>query len=169
MRRDHDGARSVLDGHIHALKAAHGKMKVVPFLFLRGDEQQQQIGAGGKIRGLVGDDHGVEFRAEALHSGLHHGGDVVADGVHLGVKFAAKHAVAEVDQAGAGIARDFLRAVLQRFEDDDAGRLRQLRVRARGEIERRKLTLGGFVERFFAAASRRVTSGGSGRFSCARR
>ena len=44
---------------------------------------------------------------QALHAGLDHGGDVVADGVHLGVKFAAEHAVAEIDEAGAGIFARF--------------------------------------------------------------
>ena len=77
-------------------------MQIVPFLFLRGHQQQHQIGADGKIRGLVGDHHGVEIGFEALHAGVNHRDDVVADGVHLGVKFAAKHAVAEIDQAGAG-------------------------------------------------------------------
>ena len=54
---------------------------------------------------------------------MNHGDEVGADGVHLGVKFAAEHAVAEVDQAGAGISLDFLAGIFQRFQKNDAGRI----------------------------------------------
>ena len=50
LRRDDDGARRVLERQIGVLELAHGQVQVVPFLLLRGDEQQQEIGAGGKIR-----------------------------------------------------------------------------------------------------------------------
>ncbi len=113
----------MLEGQVGVLEAAHGEVNIVPLLLLRGDEKQHEIGADGKIHGLVGDDHGVEIGVQALDAGLDHGGDVVADGVHLGVEFAAENAVAEIDEAGAGIARDFLGAILERFEKDDAGRL----------------------------------------------
>jgi len=53
---------------------------------------------------------------------MHHGGDVAADGVHLGMKFAAEDAVAQVDEAGAGVGGDFPGLVLERFQDEDAGR-----------------------------------------------
>ncbi len=39
----------MLDGEIGVLEAAHGVVNVVPLLLLRGDEQQHQVGAGGKI------------------------------------------------------------------------------------------------------------------------
>ena len=123
LRRDDDGRARVLESEIGVLEAAHGEVEVVPFLLLRGDQEQQEIGAGGKIHRLVGDDHGVEIGVQALHAGLDHGGDVVADGVHLGVKFAAEDAVAEIDEAGAGIVGDLPGAILERFENDDAGRL----------------------------------------------
>ena len=61
LRRDDDRARRVLEREIGVLEVAHGEVQVVPFLLLRGDQEQQEIGAGGKIHGLVGDDHGVEI------------------------------------------------------------------------------------------------------------
>ena len=51
---------------------------------------------------LVGHDHGVEVGVQALHASLQHAENVFADGVHLGVKFAADHAIAQIDEAGAG-------------------------------------------------------------------
>ncbi len=137
----------MLESQIRVLKAAHGVVDIVPFLFLRGDEKQHQIGADGKIRRLVGDDQGVEIGVQALQAGLHHGGDVVADGVHLGMKFAAQDAVAEIDQAGAGIARDFLGTFLERFENDDAGRLGNFGMSvAGGGIKGGEFSGGRFVE-----------------------
>ena len=105
-------------------------MKVVPLLLLRGDEEQHQIGADGKVRAPGWRRPWRRNRSQALHAGLDHGGDVVADGIHLGVKFAAEHAVAKVDEAGAGIFGDFARAVLERFQDDDAWRLGNFRESA---------------------------------------
>ena len=122
LRGDDNGFGGVLECEIGVLKTADGVVEIVPFLLLRGDEQEQEIGADGKIGRLIGDHERIEIGAQALEAGVDHGGDVVADGIHLGVKFAAEHAVTQIDQAGAGVARDLLRTILQRFEDDDAGR-----------------------------------------------
>src|SRR6202030_4054361 len=135
LGRDHYWARRVLDGEINVLELAHGEVEVVPFLLLGSDEQEHQVGAHGKIHGLVGDDHGLEISTEALEAGVQHGGDVAADGVHLGVKFAAEDAIAQVDEAGAGIRGDFPGLVLERFEDDDAGRLARFGEGAGGQVE----------------------------------
>ena len=86
---DDNGLRGVLEGEIGVLKAAHGVVNVVPFLFLRGDEQKHQVSAHGKIGRLIGDNQRIKIGVQALQAGLHHRGDVVADSVHLGVKFAA--------------------------------------------------------------------------------
>src|SRR5256885_11576199 len=56
------------------------------------------------------------FRSQAL---VQHGDQVRADGVHLGVKFAAHHAVAEIDQASAGIALHFAACIFQRFRSEE--------------------------------------------------
>ena len=50
--------------------------------------------------------------SEALEAGGDHCADVGADGVHLGVEFAAEDAVAQVDEAGAGVGGDFFGAIL---------------------------------------------------------
>ena len=102
------------------LELPHGEVQVVPLLLLRGHQEQHQVRAGGKIHGLIGDHHGVEIGAQARQAFVDHGEDVAADGVHLGVKFAAEHAVAEIDQARAGIFLDLLGALLERFQNDDA-------------------------------------------------
>ena len=116
MGSDDHGLRGVFDGEIGVLKAAHRVMNVVPFLLLRGDEQKHQVGAHGKIGRLIGDDERIEIGVQALQAGVHHGSDVVADGIHLGVKFAAQNAVTKINQAGTGIACDFIRTLL-----DDSG------------------------------------------------
>ena len=51
---------------------------------------------------------------------MNHGNHVGADGIHLGVKFAADYAVAEIDQAGARVALDFAASVFQILQNDDA-------------------------------------------------
>ena len=109
---------------------------------------QHQVRAGGKILALIGDHHGVEIGAQPREALVNHGQQVAADGVHLGVEFAADHAVAQIDQAGAGIFLDFLAALLQRFQNDDAFGLRHGLVGLAGKIEIRCLALRRFVERF---------------------
>ena len=125
LRRDHHGLRRMLDGERGVLELPHHEVQVVPFLLLRGHQDEHQVRAGGKIHGLVGDHHGVELGAQAREAFVDHGEQVAADGVHLGVEFAADHAVAQVDQARAGILLDFLRAVLERFQNQDAFGLRR--------------------------------------------
>ena len=107
LRRDHHRLRRVLDGQRGVLKLPHHQVQVVPFLLLRGHQDQHQVRAGGKIHRLVGDHHGIEIGAQARQALVDHGDQVAADGVHLGVKFAADHAVAQIDQARAGIFLDF--------------------------------------------------------------
>ena len=110
LRRDDHGLGRMLDGERGVLELAHHQVQVVPFLFLRGHQDEHQIRAGGKIHGLIGDDHGVEIGAQAREAFVDHGDQVAADGVHLRVKFAADHAVAQINQARAGIFLDFFRA-----------------------------------------------------------
>ncbi len=98
-------------------------MQFVPLLFLRGDQHQHQIRAHRKIHRLIGDDHGVEVGFQPFQPFVHHGDQVRADGVHLGVKFAANHAVSEVNQACSGVPLDFAAGFFQRFQKDDAFRL----------------------------------------------
>src|SRR5689334_15743442 len=102
LRSNDHGFGRALEGEIGALKAAYGVVDIVPFLFLRGDEKKHKIGAHGKIGRLISDNERIEIAVQALEAGVHHGGDIVADGVHFGVKFAAQNAVAEIDQARAG-------------------------------------------------------------------
>ena len=117
LRRAHDRPRRVLDRHVDALELAHGEMNVVPLAFLRGHQQQHQICAGGKIRRLVADHHGLEFGFQSRDARMQHRDDISADRVHLGVEFAAEHAVAQIDQARARIFLHHPRALLQRFQD----------------------------------------------------
>jgi len=73
-----------------------------------------------KFTAWFGDDHGVEVRLQPLQAFVEHGDQVGTNGVHLGVKLAANHAVAEIDKACTGIAFDFAACILERLEDDDA-------------------------------------------------
>jgi len=63
--RDYYGFRREFDGLRHALELADGEVDVVPLFFLDGHEQEHQVGADGKILGVVGDDEGVEVVAGA--------------------------------------------------------------------------------------------------------
>ncbi len=105
---DDHGFRRELDGLRHALELADGEVDVVPLFFLHAHEQQHEVGADGKIRGVVGDDEGVEVVAGAAgFQGLNdQADDVGAQRVHLAVELDAGYAIAEIDQRGAGIFLD---------------------------------------------------------------
>ena len=87
----------VLQRHVHLLEGVDRGAQFVPLLFLRGEQDHHQIRADGKILALVADDHGIEIRLEFREARAQHVHDVVADRVRFAVKFAAEHAVAEVD------------------------------------------------------------------------
>jgi hypothetical protein len=86
-------------------------VELVPLLFLSCDKNKHEICADGEVHSLIGDNHGVKVRFEALQAFVDHGNEVCANGVHLGVKFAAEDAVAEINQAGAGVALDFFSGI----------------------------------------------------------
>ena len=126
-------------------------MQFVPLLLLRRHQHQHQIGAHGKVHGLVGDDHRVKIRIESLQSFVQHRDQVRADGVHLRVKLAAHHAVAEVDQAGAGIPLDLAARLFLRFQNDHAGRRFHRLGRAALHIENSGLPFLRFIKSFSSA------------------
>src|SRR5262249_23598353 len=97
----------VFDGKIDVLELLDGQMKLVPFLLLRSNQHQHQVSAHGKIDRLIGNYHGVEVGFEAFQAFVNHADEIGADGVHLGVELAADDAVAEVDEASAGVAFHF--------------------------------------------------------------
>src|SRR5579883_1085648 len=47
LRGDDDGLWRVLNGEVDVLELLHGEMQIVPFLLLRGDEDEHEIGADG--------------------------------------------------------------------------------------------------------------------------
>ena len=150
LRRGDDGFARVLDGKIDVLKLFDRHVELVPLLFLCGDEDEHEIGANGKIDGLIGDDHRIEICFQAFKAFVNHGDEVCADGVHLGVKFAADDAVAEVDEARAGVAFNFFSGVFERFQNDDAARLFNFPGAGSGEIENGGSSLFRFVKTFAA-------------------
>ncbi len=150
LRGGDDGFGRVLDRQIHVLELAHGEMQLVPLLLLRGDKNEHEVCADGKIRGLVGDHHRVEIGIKPFNTLVQHGDQVGADGVHLGVEFAADHAVAKIDQAGAWIALDLAAGFLEGFENDDPGGFFHAFGGAGGEIEASRLAFLRLVERLAA-------------------
>src|SRR5207302_1227920 len=68
-------------------------------------EQQHEVGADGKISGVVGDDKGVEvISRSARFQGLtNKTDDVAAERVHFAVELDAADAVAEIDERCTGI------------------------------------------------------------------
>ncbi len=123
-------------------------MQFVPLLLLGSHQDQHQICADGEIHRLVGDDHGVEICLQSFQALVEHRDQVRTDGVHLGVKFAAHHAVAEIDQARSGIALDFAAGIFQRLENDDAFRLFDFFRCAAANIEKDRGTFFRFVKPF---------------------
>src|SRR6266567_2285652 len=91
--------RRELNGLRHPLELADGEVHLVPLFFLDAHEQQHEIGADREIRGIVGDDEGVEAVAGAarLERLRNQRDDVSAQRVHLAVELQAGHAVAEID------------------------------------------------------------------------
>ena len=73
LRRGNNRLWRVFDGQVDVLKLLHRHVQLVPFLFLRGHKHQHQIGANGKIHGLVGNDHSVEISFQPLQTLVHHG------------------------------------------------------------------------------------------------
>src|SRR5208337_3420550 len=146
LRRGHDGLWRVFDGEVYVLELLHGHVQFVPLLLLRADEHQHEIRANAKVDGLIGDDHGVEIGVQALDALVDHRDQVCADRVHLAVKFAAYHAVAEIDEAGTRVALDFAAGVFQIFEDSNADGLYYFLDFTGGKIEHGSFALAGFVE-----------------------
>ena len=66
-----------------------------------------QVGADGEVVAIAGDDEGLEV-AHGVAVGVkdlgHQADDVLADRVFLGMQFDGGHAVAQVDERGAGVA-----------------------------------------------------------------
>ncbi len=133
--RGHHGLGRVLQRHVGVLEGAHRPVKVVPFAFLNGHQHQHQVRAHAEIRRLVADHHGVEALVQALQPGVNHLHGVSPNGVHLGMELEADHAVAEVDQACAGILLDFLLAGFERGQQQDARLFCDIAVCAAREIE----------------------------------
>ncbi len=129
-------------------------MNVVPLFFLSGDEQQHQICAGGKIRGLVRHDHGIKIGGEAFHSGVQHRDDVRAYRVHFGMEFAAHYAIAQINQARAGIFLDNRASFFARFQNDQTGRLGNRFVAGARKIEVGSDAAFGAIKSFAAGGEK---------------
>ena len=105
---DHHRLGRELDGLGHALELADGEIDLVPLFFLNRHEQQHHIGADRKIVGVIGDHESVESIARTVRfQGLTDETDnVAAERVHLGMKFDAGDAIAQIDQRRARIFLD---------------------------------------------------------------
>ncbi len=80
------------------------QIDLVPVALLRLEEHEHEIGPDRKVRGLGADDERREVVLCLLDRGVEHRDRVAADGVHLRVEVHGQDAVADVHQAGAGIA-----------------------------------------------------------------
>jgi hypothetical protein len=92
------------------------------------DEQEQhQVRARGKIRRVVADHERREVRGGFLYAGVDHLDLIAAERVHLGVELEGQDAVAQVDQAGAGVFAHDLLAIPRRLQDEQIARLKPSR------------------------------------------
>ena len=127
--RDDDRDVGVAQRLRRVLERADHQVDLVPVAFLRFEQQQHQVGAGGEVRRVVADDERREIRRGFLDAGVQHLDRVAADRVHLRVELDGEHAVAEIDEARAGVLADDLLPIFRRLED--------LQIRARREARRR--------------------------------
>ena len=107
--------------HRGALKCADHQVDLFPVALLRLEQQEHQVGAGGKIRCIVSDDERAETRCCLLDAGLEHLDGVPADRVHLRVELDAEDIVAEVDEARASVGADYLAAFAGGAKDLQVG------------------------------------------------
>ena len=103
---------------------------LIPISLLNCGQDQHQVGAHAKIGRLVADHHRIKIFAERLQPGVHHLHGVATNGVHLGVKFQAKHTIAQIDQARTRVLFHFLLARFEGRQEDDARPLRERAIAA---------------------------------------
>ncbi len=103
-RRDHHRLVEVADAHVQVLESLDRRFQLIPQPLLRRHHHGEQVGARAEVVGLVADHQPVELAGiGAVERLVHHGEDVVVQGVHLGVELHAAHAVAQVNQRRAGV------------------------------------------------------------------
>ena len=105
-RRHHHRHVRVPQPHRRALERADHQIDFVPVAFLRLEQEQHQVRAGGEVQPVVADDERREVVSSLLDGAAEHVDGVAADGVHLRMELDAEHAVAEIDEAGAGVLPD---------------------------------------------------------------
>ena len=88
--RDDDRHVGVAQRQRRALERADHQVDLVPVAFLRFEQQQHQVGAGGEVRRVVADDERREVRGGFLDAGVQHLDRVAADRVHLRVELDAR-------------------------------------------------------------------------------
>ncbi|GBD28788.1 hypothetical protein HRbin31_00809 [bacterium HR31] len=101
--RHHHGFGEVFDGLVELLEGPHRQVQLLPVPLLGLHEEQDQVGARGEVRALVGHHHRLEPALRLPQGLVEHPDDVLADGVHLGVELHAQDPVPQVHQAGARV------------------------------------------------------------------
>ena len=110
------GTGDIFSADRRALERADHQVDFVPVALLRLEQEQHQVRAGREEVGLGADDERREVPRRLVDAGEDHLDRVAADRVQLRVELDAEHAVAEIDEARAGVLssrrRDAARAVL---------------------------------------------------------
>ena len=122
--RGHDRHGAVTQCHGRLLERANHHVDLVPVAFLRFEQHEHQVGAGRKVRRVVADHQRLAALRRFLHAGLQHLDGVAADGVHLRMELDGDDAVAQVDEAGAGVLLDDAALLLRGAKDLQIGRRR---------------------------------------------
>ena len=120
-RRD-DRHRAVTQRHGRLLERADHHVDLVPVAFLRLEQHQHQVGAGGEVGRVVADDQRLAALGGFLDAGLQHLDGVAADRIHLRMELDGDDAVAEIDEARTGVLLDDAALFLRRAEDLQIGR-----------------------------------------------
>ena len=154
-RGGHHRLRGILQRHRPALESADHFVDLFPFAFLNGHQHQHQIGAGGKVDGLVADDHRFKIFLQQAHSRLHHLQGVGAERVHLGVELEAEGSVAQVEQARTGVPADFALGLPNRAEQEQSGLFLDRLMLFASQIEAGSSTVPALIEGFLSAVQER--------------
>src|SRR5258708_2412387 len=98
----------VAHAHVQALQSADCSVELVPHTLLCRNHNHKQIRTCAKVICFTTDHQAIEISIESIQGFGCDCEDIVIQGVHLGVEFNQRNAIANIKQGGACVFVDFL-------------------------------------------------------------